>query len=132
MIDGKFIASAAGNSFTVISPITGEAYAKVASAGPEDLDRAAAAARRAFDEGPWPRLAPFERGRVLRAIADRIRSELNAIAEIETRSGGKTIADSRNEVEAAARVFDYYSGAMDKYFGERSEDSRVGKEVRER
>ena len=118
MIDGKFIASAAGNSFTVISPITGEAYAKVASAGPEDLDRAAAAARRAFDEGPWPRLAPFERGRVLRAIADRIRGELNAIAEIETRSGGKTIADSRNEVEAAARVFDYYSGAMDKYFGE--------------
>lgn len=118
LIDGQFIAGAAGNSFTVISPITGEAYAKVASAGPEDLDRAAAAARRAFDEGPWPRLAPFERGRVLRAIADRIRAELNAVAEVETRSGGKTIADSRNEVEAAARVFDYYSGAMDKYFGE--------------
>ena len=118
LIDGKFTAGAAGNSFTVISPITGEAFAKVASAGPEDLDRAAAAARRAFDEGPWPRLAPFERGRVLRAIADRIRGKLNAIAEVETRSGGKTIADSRNEVEAAARVFDYYSGAMDKYFGE--------------
>ncbi len=61
LIDGKFIAGAAGNSFTVVSPITGEAYANVASAGPEDLDRAAAAARRAFDEGPWPRLAPFER-----------------------------------------------------------------------
>lgn len=118
LIDGKFIAGAVGSSFTVISPITGEAYAKVASAGLEDIDRAAAAARRAFDEGPWPKLAPFERGRILRAIADRIRGKLDVIAEVETRSGGKTIADSRNEVEAAARVFDYYSGAFDKYFGE--------------
>jgi acyl-CoA reductase-like NAD-dependent aldehyde dehydrogenase len=109
LIDGRFVAGAAGNAFTVISPITGKAYAEVASAGPEDLDRAAAAARHAFDEEPWPRLAPFERGRVLRAIADRIRSEADVIAEVETRSGGKTITDSRNEVEAAARVFDYYA-----------------------
>jgi betaine-aldehyde dehydrogenase len=118
LIDGQFVASAANKSFTVICPITGEAYAEVASAGSEDVDRAAAAARRAFDEGPWPRLAPFERGRVLRAVADRIRGGLDVIAEIETRSGGKTIADSRNEVEAAARVFDYYAGAADKYFGD--------------
>jgi acyl-CoA reductase-like NAD-dependent aldehyde dehydrogenase len=118
LIDGRFVAGAEGNTFTVISPITGQAYAEVASAGPEDLDRAAAAARSAFDEGPWPKLAPFERGRVLRAIADRFRSEADIITEVETRSGGKTITDSRNEVEAAARVFDYYAGAMDKYFGE--------------
>ena len=118
LIDGRFVAAAADTAFTVISPITGKPYAEVASAGAEDLDRAAAAARRAFDEGPWPRLAPFERGRTLRAIADRIRGEVDVIAEVETRSGGKTIADSRNEVEAAARVFDYYAGAMDKYFGE--------------
>jgi aldehyde dehydrogenase (NAD+) len=76
LIDGQFVEGAARNAFTVISPITGQTYAEVASAGPEDLDRAAAAARRAFDEGPWPRLAPFERGRVLRAIADRIRSQV--------------------------------------------------------
>jgi acyl-CoA reductase-like NAD-dependent aldehyde dehydrogenase len=118
LIDGQFVAGAASSAFTVISPITGQAYARVASAGPEDLDRAAAAARHAFDEGPWPRLAPFERGRVLRAIADRIRSEVDIIAEVETRSGGKTITDSRNEVEAAARVFDYYAGAADKHFGD--------------
>ena len=55
---------------------------------------------------------------MLRAIADAIRSKLDLIAEVETRSGGKTIADSENEVGAAARVFDYYAGAMDKYFGE--------------
>ena len=55
---------------------------------------------------------------MLRAIADAIRGKLDLIAEVETRSGGKTIADSENEVGAAARVFDYYAGAMDKYFGE--------------
>jgi acyl-CoA reductase-like NAD-dependent aldehyde dehydrogenase len=118
LIDGEFVAGAANKAFTVNSPIAGEAYAEVASAGPEDVDRAAAAARRAFDEGAWTRLAPFERGRVLRLIADRIRAGIDFIAEIETRSGGKTIADSRNEVEAAARVFDYYTGAADKYFGD--------------
>jgi acyl-CoA reductase-like NAD-dependent aldehyde dehydrogenase len=118
LIGGRFAAAAAGNTFTVTSPITGQAYAEVASAGPEDVDRAATAARRAFDAGPWPKLMPFERGRALRTIADRIRAEADVIAEVETRSGGKTIADSRNEVEAAARVFDYYAGAMDKYFGE--------------
>jgi betaine-aldehyde dehydrogenase len=118
LIDGKFVPGAAGNSFTVTSPLTGQPYAKVSSAGPEDLDRAVAAARRAFDKEQWPRVAPAERGRALLAIADGIRSRLDVIAEVETRSGGKTIADSRNEVGAAARVFDYYAGAMDKYFGE--------------
>jgi acyl-CoA reductase-like NAD-dependent aldehyde dehydrogenase len=118
LIDGQFVASAAGNTFIVNSPVTGQAYAEVASAGPEDLDRAVIAARRAFDDGVWPGMIPAERGRMLREIADRIRSSRSDIAEVETRSGGKTIADSQNEVEAASRVFDYYAGAMDKYFGE--------------
>jgi len=118
LIDGKFVASASGETFDVTSPLTGTRYAAVARAGLPDVDTAAAAACRAFDDGPWPRMAPFERGRILRAIADAIRRELAAIAEVETHSGGKTIANSRNEVEAAARVFDYYAGAMDKFFGE--------------
>lgn len=118
LIDGRFVDGAARDTFTVESPLTGQAYAQVARAGAEDLDRAVAAARRAFDADGWPRLAPTERGRLLRVVADRIRSRLDAIAEVETRSGGKTISDSRNEVAAAARVFDYYAGAMDKYFGE--------------
>ena len=118
LIDGQFVPSTAGKTFRVTSPLTGQAYAEVASAGPEDLDRAARAARRAFDKEAWPRLPPTERGRVLRAVADAIRGKLDLIAEVETRTGGKTIADSENEVGAAARVFDYYAGAMDKYFGE--------------
>ena len=118
LIGGEFVAAAGGATFTTTSPIDGSPLADVASAGTEDVDRAAAAARAAFDRGSWPRALPAERGRVLRRIADGIRAHLAAIAEVETRNGGKTIANSRNEVEAAARVFEYYAGAADKLFGE--------------
>ena len=117
-VGGRFEAAASGETFATVSPVTGAPLAEVSKAGAEDLDRAAAAARRAFDEGPWPRLGPFERGRVLQRIADGIRARCDEIAEVETLDGGKTIANARNEVEAAARVFEYYAGAMDKFFGE--------------
>ena len=117
-IDGRFTPSLAGERFCVISPLDGTVHAEVARAGAQDIDAAATAARRAFDRGPWPRLLPAERGRFLRAIADGISRNVEFISEIETRSGGKTIANSRNEVEAAARVFHYYAGAADKLFGE--------------
>ncbi len=118
LVNGKFAGSVSGETFDVVSPVDGGHYATVSRSGTQDVDAAATAARRAFDHGPWPRMIPFERGRILRSIADSIGRDLNAIAEVETRSGGKTIANSRNEVEAAARVFDYYAGAMDKFFGE--------------
>lgn len=118
LIDGRFTASASGKTFATHSPIDGTRLAEVASAGIEDVDRAATAARKAFDDGPWPKMPPFERGRFLRAIADRILLRRDELAELETRNSGKTISNSRNEVEAAARVFAYYAGAMDKFFGE--------------
>jgi betaine-aldehyde dehydrogenase len=118
LVDGKFIEGANGANFDVVSPLTGGLYAKVARADTQDVDAAATAARRAFDHGPWPKMAPFERGGILRSIADAIRGNASTVAEVETRCGGKTLANSRNEVESAARVFDYYAGAMDKFFGE--------------
>lgn len=115
-IDGEFVPAASGELFSVVSPIDDAEYAAVAKAGTEDVDRAAAAAHRAFS-GPWPRMLPFDRGRVLQEIAIGIRSRSDEIATAETMSGGKTISNSLNEVSAAARVFEYYAGAMDKYFG---------------
>jgi betaine-aldehyde dehydrogenase len=82
------------------------------------VDRAVGAARRAFDAGDWSGMAPFARGKILRAVADRIRAGAARIAEVETRSGGKTIANSLNEVDSAANVFEYYAGAMDKFYGD--------------
>ena len=117
-IDGAFVDALDGATFTVVSPLDEMPYAEVAKAGIADVDRAAQAARKAFDAGKWSGLSPTSRGVHLRRIADAIRADAKAIAEVETRSGGKTLANSLNEVDAAAKVFDYYAGAADKHFGE--------------
>ncbi len=118
LIDGSFVDAASGETFDAVSPVDDAVLAKVAKAGPEDVDRAATAARRAFDAGKWSGMAPFARGKLLRRIADGIRARAQELAELETRDGGKTIANSANEVDSAANVFEYYAGAMDKFFGD--------------
>jgi betaine-aldehyde dehydrogenase len=117
-IDGEFVPPVSGRMRTIRNPATGRVVAEVADAAPADVDRAVSAARSAFDSRPWREMMPFERGRILRRIAERIAANAEEIARCETLCGGKTIANSRNEVEAAIRVFEYYSGAMDKFFGD--------------
>src|SRR4051812_48722566 len=118
LIDGAFAPAASGETFSTISPLDFSPLADVAKAGTADVDRAVAAARRAFDAGKWSGMQPFARGKLLRKIADGIRAKAKQIAEVETRNGGKTISNSLNEVESAANVFEYYAGAMDKFFGD--------------
>jgi betaine-aldehyde dehydrogenase len=118
LVDGKFSPAASGETFSTASPIDFSPLADVAKAGVADVDRAVAAARRAFDSGKWSGMQPFARGKILRAVSDGIRGNATRIAEIETRNGGKTIANSLNEVDSAANVFEYYAGAMDKFFGD--------------
>ena len=118
LVDGEWSAAASGETFTTHNPATNAPLAEVAKAGSEDVDRAVAAARRAFDKGPWPKASPYQRGRVLQRVADGIRNEAEVIADLETHNSGKTITSSRKEIEGAAMVFDYYAGAMDKFFGE--------------
>ena len=118
LVDGEWSAAASGETFTTRNPATNAPLAEVAKAGSEDVDRAVAAARRAFDKGPWPKVSPYQRGRVLQRVADGIRNEAGVIADLETHNSGKTITSSRKEIEGAAMVFDYYAGAMDKFFGE--------------
>ncbi|HLM77454.1 MAG TPA: aldehyde dehydrogenase family protein, partial [Rubrobacteraceae bacterium] len=118
LVDGEWSAAASGETFTTRNPATNAPLAEVAKAGSEDVDRAVAAARRAFDKGPWPKASPYQRGRVLQRVADGIRNEAEVIADLETHNSGKIITSSRKEIEGAAMVFDYYAGAMDKFFGE--------------
>jgi betaine-aldehyde dehydrogenase len=118
LIDGRFADADDGRTFITRSPIDGQALAQVAQAGNSDLDRAARAARRAFDDGRWSGMSPFARGKLLRKIADGIRARQQEIAALETDNGGKTIANSLNEVDSAANVFEYYAGAMDKFYGD--------------
>ena len=118
LIAGKFVDAASGETFTTTDPATNKVIAQVAKAGKEDVDRAVAAARTAFDEGPWPRMSPYERGRVIQKLADRIRERADEIARLESIDSGKPITRSKGEILSSAMVFDYYAGAGDKFFGE--------------
>src|SRR3990172_4135868 len=74
LIDGRRVPALSGRTFTVTNPATGEPVATIAEAGDEDVDRAAAASRRAFEEGAWARLSAAERGQILYRMAERIRA----------------------------------------------------------
>lgn len=118
LIAGKAVDAASGETFTAYNPATNQAVAQVAKAGKEDVDRAVAAARKAFDEGPWPRMSPYERGRVIQRLADRIRERADELAALESLNTGKPITRSKGEILGSAMVFDYYAGAGDKFYGE--------------
>ncbi len=90
-IDGEWTEAAAGESYDTFNPGTGEKIASIAQGGTEDVDRAVAAARRAFDEGPWPKMSGKERADVLRAIAEKLTEKGQHLAEVEARDGGGTI-----------------------------------------
>jgi aminomuconate-semialdehyde/2-hydroxymuconate-6-semialdehyde dehydrogenase len=96
VIDGQEAESVSGARFASVDPWTREPYAEVALGGPEDADRAVAAARRAFDEGPWPRMGFAERGALLHRFADLIEANADALALADTTDMGKPISDARS------------------------------------
>lgn len=102
----------------MLNPASNQPLAEVAKAGLPDVEQAVSAARHAFDDGPWPRMSPYERGRVVQRIADRIRERADEIALLESQNTGKPLANARYEVMSSATVFDYYAGAGDKFYGE--------------
>lgn len=117
LIGGQREPAASGKTFDTYNPATGEVIAGVAEAGTEDVDRAVRAARKAFD-GKWSTMAASRRGRILLKAANLIRSRTDDLAQLETRNGGKTIKDARNDVLGAAYAFEYYGGAATRIMGE--------------
>src|ERR1041385_179320 len=92
LVLGSELADAeSGETFDSIDPATGEAFASVAKAGSSDVDRAVAAARTAFDEGPWPRMKGRERAAALLKVADLVKQNAAHLAELEARDAGHTI-----------------------------------------
>ena len=117
-IDGDFVQPGDGAGLPIHSPWTGLPLCTVAAAGPSDVERAIYAARRAFDNTPWPSLAPSDRGNLLLAIAEGMTARLQDLAIIEALNGGKPFSGALREVEGAILVFKYYAGAMDKVYGD--------------
>ncbi|HET7291117.1 MAG TPA: aldehyde dehydrogenase family protein [Vicinamibacteria bacterium] len=116
LIDGAFVAAASGKTFDVMNPATDEVIAKVPDAGPQDVDAAVKAARRAFES--WRDVTAQERGRILLRLAARMRDELPRLAEIETRNSGKPIVESEFDLTDVATCFEYYGGLATKLHGE--------------
>jgi aminomuconate-semialdehyde/2-hydroxymuconate-6-semialdehyde dehydrogenase len=109
-IDGAFVDAASGSTFGSVEPATGEVLATVAEGDAEDVRRAVAAARRAFDEGPWPRLSPAERKKILYRIAELIDRKREELARLETRDVGKPIAEAlAKDMPRAAYNFRFFA-----------------------
>src|SRR5438552_7276949 len=78
-IGGKWQDSVSGKTFPTINPATGETICQVAEGDKADIDLAVRAARRAFEEGPWPKMSASERGRLLHRLADLIEQNLDEL-----------------------------------------------------
>lgn len=113
-IDGQWLAPAKGGSFDTFDPSDETLLARVAAATAEDVDAAVRAARRAFDEGPWPRMSGAGRAAVLRRIAEGIRGRQQELAELEVRDNGKPLPEALWDIGDTAGCFDFYAGLAEK------------------
>ncbi|XP_042396039.1 benzaldehyde dehydrogenase, mitochondrial-like [Zingiber officinale] len=118
LINGDFVDSASGKTFPTLDPRTGEVIAHVAEGDAEDINRAVIAARKAFDEGPWPKMTGYERSCILNRFADLIEKHNDEIAALESWDSGKPYQQSyRSEIPTVARLMRYYAGWADKIHG---------------
>ena len=111
VIAGKLVARAAdGRTFPAVDASTGETIVDLPRAGPDDVDAAVAAARAAFDEGPWPHLGPDRRAAAMERLADLIEENLDALAELESLENGLPIRDALNtDLPTVVRRLRYHS-----------------------
>jgi aldehyde dehydrogenase (NAD+) len=118
-VAGKWQAPASGQTYQPINPANEEPLTAVGKGDERDIDLAVAAARKAFDDGPWPRMSPHERGRFVWRLGDLIQQHLEEMAKLESLCTGKTMFDSgKVEIPFAAEVFRYYAGWATKIHGE--------------
>src|SRR5512141_1983649 len=117
-IDGEWVASNSKTTFPVYDPSTEEIIAQVPDASSDDVNRAVAAAKAAFEEGPWTTTTAQERGRVLFRMADKVRQNLPALAELECRNTGKPIVEAEYDINDVATCFEYYGGLATKIIGQ--------------
>jgi acyl-CoA reductase-like NAD-dependent aldehyde dehydrogenase len=116
-IGGEEAPAADGRTFETIDPATGSAITEVAQGGPEDVDRAVAAAREALDGG-WRTLSPAKRAGLIYAYAEAIKADLAGLAELESLDNGKPVGYAKGDVAAAVNHLRYYAGWPTKIEGE--------------
>jgi phenylacetaldehyde dehydrogenase len=118
LINGKWVDAASGKTFATYNPATGEVLAHVAAGDKEDIDRAVKAARAAFETGPWSKISPSERGRLLWKLADLLEGHTEEFAQLESLDNGKPLKVARAaDVPLAVDHFRYYAGWATKIEG---------------
>lgn len=109
-IDGQWVKPVQAGTFPVINPATAQVIHHAPAGTAVDIDAAVAAARRAFDHGPWPRLPGADRARILRAMADGIRARAVELARLEVLDNGKPLPEADWDIADAAGCFEFYAG----------------------
>jgi aldehyde dehydrogenase (NAD+) len=127
-IDGKWVEAASGKTFDTHNPSTGEILASVAEGDSEDIDRAVAAARRAFN-GPWSKFKPFDRQAILLKLADLVEQNFDELAALDTLDMGAPITRTRGNKLRALGMLRYYAGQATSIHGETIENSLPGEIV---
>lgn len=119
LINGKFVNSSTGKTFDTFNPATEEKIASVQEATVEDVNSAVAAARRAFDHGPWRKMAASERGRLMYKLADLIEKNFDEIAALEALDNGKPFGFAKAaDINLVVKTIRYYAGWADKIHGQ--------------
>ena len=108
-INGAFVDSVDGDTFDVLDPVTNETYLTAAAGDTADIDLAVAAARHAFTDGPWPRMLPRERSRILNRVADIVESRDARLAELESFDSGLPITQALGQARRAAENFRFFA-----------------------
>jgi 5-carboxymethyl-2-hydroxymuconic-semialdehyde dehydrogenase len=111
-IGGRHVPSADGATFGVADPVSNKEYTRAAAGGPQDIDRAVAAARDAFDNGPWPGLAARARATILNKVADGIEARSEQIAAAETFDTGLPVTQAKGQAARAAENFRYFADVI--------------------
>ncbi|MEM6688283.1 MAG: aldehyde dehydrogenase family protein [Planctomycetota bacterium] len=117
-IDGKWVPAMSGKTFATYNPATEEEITQVAEGDAEDVDAAAKAASKAFEDGPWRTMDARDRGKLMFALADRMEEEIDHLAALETLDNGKPLRDSKTaDLPLAIDCLRYYAGFADKIHG---------------
>ncbi|WP_424215893.1 aldehyde dehydrogenase family protein (plasmid) [Streptomyces sp. BI20] len=111
-IDGTWRSAGSGAGREILDPADASVLARVAEGGAEDADAAVAAARAAFDRGPWPDTPVGERAALLRRVADLLRRDRETVALLESRDTGKTLEEARIDVDCVAAAFEHFAGLV--------------------
>lgn len=118
-IDGQWVPAVNGKTFEVVDPATGITFDRVAEGEAVDVDLAVAAARRAFDSGPWASMSPSERGKLVWRLGDLLEEHADEFAELEALDNGKPVNDARwGDVAFSCELLRYMAGWSTKLNGE--------------